>query len=444
MTEGAPDRGLHKETLLAERSVLSGIMQCNSVLGDVLQVLRGPADFMVDAHRRIFRAAVHLYEAGKPIDAVTLADELFRRKEIEDVRYEYLGELWDYCATAAHAVHYAEIVHHLSVARQLIEAGTAIVRDAHDYARPAPELLEEAERRIFAIGIENQQGTTAELTMAIDEAYDALDARRQPADRGKAGAVRTGFLDLDDLTGGLHNSEFVVLAARPSVGKTALGLALAANAISNGVSVFFASLEQARRELAERLLSARAQVDGHRMRLGTITAEEQDRLDQAGRTLRPPQAAKMVIDDTTGQSMLRIAANARRLRLREQIGLVVVDYLQLVEPENRRDPRHEQVANISRRLKALARELAVPVVALAQLNRGVEERQGRPRLSDLRESGGIEADADVVLLMHRPPENQHVVEVLVAKQRNGPTGDLTLAFDRRYMRFENYAKDLPS
>jgi replicative DNA helicase len=441
MSDSAPDRGLHKEALLAERSVLSGILRCNSVLGDVLQVLRGPADFLVDAHRRIFAAAVCLYEAGKPVDTVTLADELFRRKEIDDVRYDYLAELWDCCETAAHAIHHAEIVRHLSIARQLIEAGTGIVRDAHDYSRPGPELLEEAERRIFAIAAENQQGTTVELRAGVPKVFDALDARRQPAHRGNADAVPTGFADLDNLTGGLRKSELIVPASRPSVGKTAFGLAVAAHAIENGVPVFMASLEQSHLELTERMLSARARVDGHKMRLGTINAEEQERLDRAGRALC--QAAKLIIDDTPSQSMLRIAANARRLKLREKIGLVIVDYLQLTEPENRRDPRHEQVAQTSRRLKALARELAVPVIALAQLNRSVEERQGRPRLSDLRESGSIEADADLVLLLHRPADNQHVVEVIIAKHRNGPVGEVTLAFNRSCTCFENYARESP-
>jgi replicative DNA helicase len=442
MSDGMLERGLHTETLLAEKSVLGSILHCDAVLDDVLQVVRGPADFRVDANRRIFAAMVALHQAGKPVDMVTLADELFKRKEIDDVKYEYLSELHDCCVTAAHAVYYAEIVRDLSVARQLNAAGTRIARDAHDYVRPAPELLEEAQQAIFEIAADSQQGNVTKLRANIPRVFDILDARRRPANRGRVGAVPTGLIDIDNLTGGLGDSEFIVIASRPSVGKTTLGLTIAANAIDNGVAVFMASLEQSDLELTERMLSARARVDGHKMRLGTINAQEQDRLDQAGRAL--DQSADLIIDNATNQSMLRIAANARRLKLREKIGLVIVDYLQLVEPENRRDPRHEQVAGISRRLKALARELAVPVVALAQLNRGVEERQGRPRLSDLRESGGIEADADVVLLIHRPAENPHVVEVIIAKQRNGPTGEVILAFDRKCTRFENYAQDFPT
>jgi replicative DNA helicase len=253
----------------------------------------------------------------------------------------------------------------------------------------------------------------------------------------------TGLLDLDDKTAGLQNSELIIIAARPSVGKTALGLSIARHvAVEEAQPVFFVSLEQSRIELAERLLSAQARVNGFRLRKGDLSSADMQKLLGAGDALRQ---AKFFIDDSPGQGMLRIAANARRLKLRHHIKLVVVDYLQLIEPDNRRDSRQEQVANISRRLKFLAKELKLPVVALAQLNRSPEEREGhRPRLADLRESGSIEMDADTVLLLHRPEmyepgQNPGTVEIIIAKQRNGPTGEVTLTFLKEFMRFENFA-----
>jgi replicative DNA helicase len=241
----------------------------------------------------------------------------------------------------------------------------------------------------------------------------------------------------------------IILAARPSVGKTALSLNIVRNIITGdpvrGIEpspVFFVSLEQSRVELAERLLCAQARVDSHKLRKGHLSSDDMDKLIKAGDVLRQ---SRLFIDDTPAQGMLRIAANARRLKKRQDIRLVVIDYLQLIDPENKRDSRQEQVAHISRRLKFLARELRIPVMALAQVNRSSEDRQDhRPRLADLRESGSIEQDADTVLMLHRPSmyggdSVEGVTEVIVAKQRNGPTGDVTLAYRKEYMRFENYA-----
>jgi replicative DNA helicase len=239
----------------------------------------------------------------------------------------------------------------------------------------------------------------------------------------------------------------IIIAARPSVGKTAFALGLTRNVIIDEKEpVFFVSLEQSRLELAERMLCSQARVDSHRLRKGSLTAEDMDKLIEAGGILRN---AKLFIDDSPTQSMLRISANARRLRHRQGIKLVVIDYLQLIEPDNRRDPRQEQVAQISRRIKALARELEIPVIALAQVNRSSEDRQDhRPRLSDLRESGSIEQDADTVLMLHRPDryepgQHESVLEVIVAKQRNGPTGEITLAYIKQYMRYEDFQPGTP-
>jgi len=430
------------QSIEAERSVLGSLLRDNAVIGDVVQILHTPALFYLDAHQKIFAAIITLYNDGKPVDTVLLAEELRQRGEIDDIGgYGYLGELWNAAPTAANAEYYARTVRDRGMVRNLIHAGTEILRDAYDNTSPADELLESAERRILEVAESGLTGQTFTLGEALAEAYDRIDARTQ-GDNLTISGLPTGFADLDELTAGLQNSEMVIIAARPSVGKTAFALNLVRNIVVEGGSpVFFVSLEQSRIELAERLLCAQARVDSHSLRKGTLPHESMQRLIQAGGQLRD---AKLFIDDSPGQGMLRIAANSRRLRKRQNLRLVVIDYLQLIEPENRRDPRQEQVAQISRRLKALARELCIPVIALAQVNRASEDRQDhRPRVSDLRESGSIEQDADTILLLHRPEryepgQHEGIVEVIIGKQRNGPVGEITLSYVKQYMRYENY------
>jgi replicative DNA helicase len=422
------------------------MLRDNAVIGDVLQIIR-EAQFYTDAHQKIFRGITSLYDKGHPADLVTLADWLKEQKFLEDAGgYAYLAELWDAAPTAANAEFYARIVRDKGVVRSLIHASTEILRDAYDQAQPADELLEGAERKILDIAQMGITGNTITLRDALNEAYERIDQRagREHAD---VSGLPTGFIDLDAITAGLQNSELILIAARPSVGKTSLGLNLVRHIVVNaGHPVFFVSLEQSRIELAERLLCCQARVDSHKLRKGHLGADDMQKLIEAGDLLRQ---ARLFIDDTPGQGMLRIAANARRLKLRHSIKLVVIDYLQLIEPDNRRDSRQEQVASISRRLKFLAKELAIPVVALAQVNRTSEDRQDhRPRLSDLRESGSLEQDADTVMLLHRPElhepgQHEGVVEVIIGKQRNGPTGEVTLTYLKQFMRFENFAVEPP-
>ncbi|MBY0527880.1 MAG: replicative DNA helicase [Gemmataceae bacterium] len=431
----------------AERSVLGSMLRDNGVIGDVLQILSSePSNFYLDAHQKVYTGIVGLYERGHPIDLVTLAEALKEQKHIEDIGgYAYLAELWDAAPTAANAEYYARIVRDKALVRHLIHASTEILRDAYDQSMPADDLLEGAERKILDIAQMGIVGQTITLQDALKEAYDRIDTRTT-RDNMSISGLATGFLDLDEITAGLQNSELVIIAARPSVGKTAISLNIARHiAVEEKAPIFFVSLEQSRIELAERLLCCQARVDSHKLRKGNLSSGDMDKLIEAGDQLRQ---AKLFIDDTPGQGMLRIAANARRLKLRHDIRGVVIDYLQLIEPDNRRDNRQEQVAQISRRLKFLARELKVPVVALAQLNRGLEDRQGHePRLSDLRESGSIEQDADTVMLLHRPDfepgQNDAVLEVIVAKQRNGPTGKVTLTYLKQFMRFENFTVGIP-
>jgi replicative DNA helicase len=816
----APER-LPPQNPEAERSVLGSMLRDNAVIGDVVQIVR-TEHFYADAHQKIFSAITHLYDRGKPVDIVVLAEELHQRGHIEDIGgYAYLTELWDAAPTAANAVYYSNIVRDRSLVRSLIHTSTEILRDAYDQVQPADEMLQEAERKMFEIASSGIVGQTYELREAIDDAFERID--RQALGEATHTGLPTGYLDVDEITAGLHNSELVIVAARPSVGKclasdseivlangsiatiadvhhrrlarlltlhddqrfrltepsayvddgvkrvyrvtTHLGrrveataahpfltvcgwrpvaqlrpgeriavprrigvfgakaqpdcvikllayligngrwtgaapefdndcpllraefaeaatecsvarqhlvgsrlmavhsaawspgaaaeavdvtvpsrggrneslttwlqelgvseegerdrcvphvifrlprpqlalflnrlfatggwasvlttgkprlcyraagerltrhvqhlllrfgilaalrrcgpewqleiterasirtflneigifgkeaalawisaalsrhgnrevipaalrqrltrssepdadtdvywdeivaiedagrkqvydltipgthnfvandicvhnTAFALNVIRNVVveerqPAFFVSLEQARIELAERLLVCQARVDSHKLRKGRLNSDDIDKLVEAGGLLKN---AKLFIDDTPSQNMLRIAANARRLKLREKIKIVVVDYLQLIEPDNRRDPRHEQVAQISRRLKFLARELNIPVVALAQVNRSSEDRHDhKPRLADLRESGSLEADADTVILLHRPDvyepgEREGVVEAIVAKQRNGPTGEVTLTYVKQFMRFENHMPGTP-
>jgi replicative DNA helicase len=445
-TEPGGGERLPPQSREAERCVLGSMLRDNGVIGDVLQIIRAE-NFYLDAHQKVFQAIISLYDRGHPVDLVMLAEVLRDQKTLDDIGgYPYLAELWDVAPTAANAEYYARIVRDKAIVRSLIHAGTEILRDSYDQAMPADELLEGAERKILDIAEMGVTGQTVTLQDAIKEAYDRIDSRAERGHQSISG-LATGYIDLDDKTAGLQNSELIILAARPSVGKTAMALNLVRFiAVEENHPVFFVSLEQSRIELAERLLCCQARVDSHKLRKGHLNSEEMQKLIEAGERLRQ---AKLFIDDTPGQGMLRIAANARRLKVRHQIRLVVVDYLQLIDPDNRRDSRQEQVASISRRLKFLARELQIPVVSLAQVNRSSEDRQDhKPRLADLRESGSIEQDADTVMLLHRPEmyepgQHEGTVEVIIAKQRNGPTGEVTLTYLKQFMRFESFAPQEP-
>jgi replicative DNA helicase len=436
---------LPPQNLDAERSVLGSILRDNAAFDDVVQIVRAP-NFYTDAHQKIFDACAKMREKGDAVDLVTLAEYLKEQKHLEDVGgYAYLAVLWDAAPTAANAVYYARIVRDKALVRNLIHASTEILRDAYDQAAPATELLEGAERKIFDIAQMGVTGQYITLQAALDEAYRRIDARALRGPTSVSG-VPTGYVDLDEKTAGFQASELIIVAARPSVGKTAFSLNLVRNmVVQEQKAVFFVSLEQSRIELAERLLCSQGKVDSHRLRKGHLNADDMQRLMEASDQL---SQAKLFIDDSPAQGMLRIAANARRLKMRHGLDIVFIDYLQLIEPDNKRDSRQEQVAAISRRLKFLAKELEIPVVALAQVNRSSEDRQDhRPRLSDLRESGSIEQDADTVMLLHRPdgePGQQgETIDVIIAKQRNGPTDTVTLTFVKPFMRFENFAVEPP-
>jgi replicative DNA helicase len=428
MADSFPPDRLPPQNLDAERGLLGSLLRDNGVIGDVLQIVQHSDVFYYDAHQKIFQAIKDIYDAGKPIDLIILAERLRSQGQLDDVgKAPYLAELWQAAPTAANAEYYARIVREKSLSRGLIHASTEILRDAYDQVTPADELLGAAERKILEIAEKGVTGTTSTLQVALNEAYARMDARKKGG-YSEVSGIPTGFVDLDHLTAGLQNSELIILAARPSVGKTAFSLNIIRHVVvEEKVPAFFVSLEQAKIELAERLLVAQARVDSHKLRKGTLNGDEMTKLLEAGDILH---RAPLFIDDSPAQTMLRIAANARRLRLKNRIRLVVIDYLQLIEPENRRDPRQEQVAQTSRRLKFLARELNIPVIALAQVNRASEDRQDhRPRLADLRESGCLTGDARI--LMADSGKRVPIRELL------GKTGFRVLALNEQNLKFES-------
>lgn len=420
-----------------ERALLGCILRDSQTLPEIVGLVKAD-DFYLFAHKLIFEAMAALGDKGKEVDIVTIAEWLTKHGKLDDAGgYPLIAELFDAAPSAGHYRHYSEVIREKAMARRLIAAAAEIGQDAFDPITPSKELLASAEQKVLEIAEMGATGEAVHIDQALRETYDRLEARLTQ-DGQKLPGVMTGFIDLDRLLAGLQNSELIILAARTSVGKTAFAVNIARNvALIEKLPVLFVSLEQSRMELSERLLCIESRVSSHRLRMGYLKPDEQEKLMDAGARL---SGSKLFLDDTPGQNMLRIGAVARRLKRRDGIRLVIVDYLQLIDPENRREPRQEQVAAISRRLKHLARELKIPVIALAQLNRGVENRSdSRPRLADLRESGSIEQDADTVMMLHRPEEETGAVEVIVGKQRNGPTGDVKLMFVKDFMRFENYA-----
>jgi replicative DNA helicase len=438
----------------AERGVLGGILRDPETLADVQQIIVAD-NFYFDAHQKIYQALCDLSTEGQPLDLVLLHDRLRKNKQLEDVGgVMYLTELWEAVPTGANAEYHAKLVRDTAMVRGLIHASNEILRDSYDRTQSADELVAQAERKIMDIAKASMVGETHTLSDTIKTAFERLDSRIGKDNLSISG-MATGYVDLDNITAGLQNSELVIIAARPSVGKTSFALNLVRNIVTEGVAhgnlpvVLFFSLEMARIELAERLLCCQSRVDSHKVRKGHLSSDDIAKLMDAGDVLR---RARLYIDDTPSRTMIQIGASARRIQKKHDrdggLKLVVIDYLQLIEPENRRDPRQEQVAQISRRLKFLARDLSIPVIALAQVNRASEDRQDhKPRLSDLRESGSIEQDADTCMMLHRPgkfdgTQDDNILEVIIAKQRNGPTGEITLTWMKEYNRYENYIADL--
>jgi replicative DNA helicase len=402
--------------------------------------------FYREGHRRLFRAMRRLIERRVVIDHVTLRDELERKGELEAAGGEvYLAELIDAAVTAANLEAHAAIVREKAVLRNLIEASTAIVSRAYEGSLAASELLDEAESRIFQI---SQYRKAEGFSRLKEMLWPTMERIERLHHEGKqVTGVPSGFKDLDELTTGFQPSDLVIVAARPSMGKTAFCLNIAAHAAETGHGVAIFSLEMSKESLVQRLLCAEARVDSQRVRRGSLSDTDFTMLARAAGVL---SSCPIWIDDTPALTLLEMRSKARRLRLENEVKLIVLDYLQLMRSPAYAENRVQEISDISRSLKALARELEIPVLALSQLSRASEQRGGerKPILSDLRDSGAIEQDADVVLFIYRAevydkeqtkPEEQGIAEIIVGKQRNGPIGTVKLSFLNQYTRFENYS-----
>ncbi len=434
------------QDLEAEQSVLGSILATNNVIDDVLQHIQHD-HFYSDAHQRMFRAIHEMYESGtRGIDAITLAHELEKRGELETIGGpSYILRVMEAVPHAGHAEYYAKIVRDKSLQRKLITACTDSLREAYHGTKDAEEMVAEAEQKIYQIAEEQSAVERMGIGDILTETFDRIFQRMDQ--EGSISGIPTGFHGLDDVTSGFQRSELLILAARPSMGKTALVCNLGLSVAKAGHGVLLFSLEQSRLELAERLLSIHAKVDGHKLRQGELDEIEQHSLMEAAHEMRE---FNLHIDDVAGRTMSQIAAISRRLKRRHGLGLIVIDYLQLIEPEDKYVPREQQISSITRRLKFLAKDLDVPVIALAQLNRSLEQREDkRPRLADLRESGAIEQDADIVMFLHRPeaydPEDRPgEADLIVAKNRHGPIGNVGLVWMKQMMRFADKAPvDVP-
>ncbi len=426
------------QDLAAEQSVLGAMLMSKDAIADVVEVLKG-ADFYRPAHEFIFSAILDLYGRGEPADAITVAEELTKRGEIGKVGgYVYLHDLLSSVSVAANAGYYAQIVHDKAILRRLVEASVKIAQMGYAGQGDVADLVDAAQAEVYAVTdgktSEDYQPLSALMETTLDE-IEALGSRS-----GEMAGVPTGFIELDELTGGLHGGQMIILAARPAVGKSTLGLDFArACSIKNGLTSAIFSLEMSKTEITMRLLSAEAQIPLNHIRKGTMTDEDWTRL---AKKMGEVSEAPLFVDDSPNLTMMEIRAKARRLKQRHDLKLIVIDYMQLMTSGKKVESRQLEVSEFSRQIKLLAKELHVPIVAMSQLNRGPEQRTDKkPMLSDLRESGSLEQDADMVILLHREDiydkESPRLGEAdfIVAKHRNGPTKTVEVVFQGHYSRF---------
>jgi len=434
-------RRVPPQNLEAESSVLGGILLENDAVNLVLELLRAE-DFYRESHRKIFRAMIELSNRNEPVDVITLSECLTGRGELEAVGGSaYLASLNDFVPTAANISYYARIVREKSILRHLINAATEVATKGYEGRDNVEELLDSAEKVIFDI---TEQRIKSSFVKIGDMMKDSIKMVEKLFERKTMiTGVPTGFKDLDTKTAGLQPSDLIIVAARPGMGKTAFSLNVASHAAFSGYGVAVFSLEMAKEQLALRLLCSEARVDNSKVRTGYLSDRDFPKLATAAGKLHD---ALIYIDDTPAISILELRAKARRLaRDRDKkLGLIIVDYLQLMRGTGTAQNREQEISEISRSLKALAKELRVPVLAISQLNRRVEDRNDKtPQLSDLRESGAIEQDADVLAFIYReaaynPKSDDNTATITIAKQRNGPTGELNLTFLREFTRFEDY------
>ncbi|GAA1057993.1 replicative DNA helicase [Agromyces luteolus] len=424
--------------LLAEQSALGGMMLSKDAVADVIETLRG-IDFYVPKHEVVFNAILSLYSHGEPTDVIAVTDELTKTGELQRAGgVEYLHTLTSLVPTAANAGYYASIVAERALLRRLVEAGTRIVQMGYAGEGEVVELVNNAQAEIYSVTGSVESEDYVPLTDAIGTAIDEIEAAKHTD--GKMTGVPTGFADLDDLTNGFHPGQMIIVAARPAMGKSTLALDFARSAaITHDLPTIFFSLEMGRSEIAMRLLSAEASVPLQNMRKGTVDTRDWTTIASTRGRIND---APLYIDDSPNMTLVEIRAKCRRLKQRVGLKMVVIDYLQLMTSGKRVESRQQEVSEFSRALKLLAKELQVPVLALSQLNRGPEQRADKmPALSDLRESGSIEQDADMVILLHRESAYERdspragEADLIVAKHRNGPTRTVTVAFHGHFSRF---------
>lgn len=428
------------QNLDAEMSLLGAVLLDDEVIADILEHAN-PKDFYDKRHALIFDAMSRLYEKHKPIDLLTLTEELKKKDELETIGgSSYLSELTNYVPTAAHAESYAEIVAQKAVRRRLIRASADISELGFDEETSTQELLEKAEAELFSVSDQSLKQDLVSLESVLTDSFDRLEELHR--NKGSLRGVRTGYRDLDNMTAGLQRSDLLILAARPAMGKTTLVTNLAYNVATIAKQpVLFFSLEMSKEQLVDRMLADASGVDSWNIRTGNLSDDDFAKLSEA---MGDMAEAPIYIDDTPGLSVLEMRTKARRAAHEAPLGLIIVDYLQLMQGSGRSDGnRVQEVSEISRGLKLIARELDVPLIALSQLSRSVEQREDkRPQLSDLRESGSIEQDADIVMFIHRPgyyePDNeelQNITNLIIAKHRNGPVGKVDLYFHPERLRF---------
>jgi len=430
-----------------EASVLGAMMIEKEAVSKAIELLTSNSFYLTE-HKRIFEAMVSLFESGEPIDTVTLYDELKKREQLDEVGGAvYLSKLSQNISSAANIEYHAKIILEKEILRGLISSSHDIAKAAYEGTEDAFDILDEAERKIFEITESHLKKSFLGMDRAVRDALEYIEAIHSKTNQKFS--VPTGFYELDEILGGFQKSDLVIVAARPSMGKTAFALTLARNAaIDHKIPVGIFSLEMSTMQLIIRMLCAEGRLNAHLVRTGKLPSSEGVKLSKnAHKLIESP----IYVDDTPAQTVLEIRAKARRLKVEKNIGMIIIDYLQLMQGPAKAESREREISHISRSLKSLAKELNIPVLALAQLNRAVETRTDkRPQLSDLRESGSIEQDADVVIFLNRPEyygmkqdtdgnSLEGVAEVIVGKQRNGPTGDVKLAFIKEYARFENLA-----
>ncbi len=429
----------------AEISVLGSMLLDNEAINLVTEILRTD-NFYKTSHQHIFDTIVNLYNKNNAVDLVILKDELKKQSLLEKVGgAEYLMELEESVPLASNVEYYAKIVREKTIKRDLITATAKIQQEAYNDSLESDELLDVAEKEIFDITQRKFSSPTIKLFNILHDTFDHISNLHDR--EGRLTGISTGYYDLNDITSGLQKSELIVIAARPSMGKSSLVLNIAEHAgTKEKKPTLIFSMEMSAQQVAQNMLCSTAKIDAHLLRTGKLDDNQFSNLSLAMGDL---SESEIFIDDTPGLGLLELRAKARRLKLQHNIQMIIVDYLQLMEAR-KAENRQQEISGISRGLKALARELEVPVIAVSQLNRSVETREGHtPRMSDLRESGSIEQDADVIILLHRedyydPTKRPGEVDLNIAKQRNGPTGRVKLTFRREILRFENYQHNTSS